>query len=260
MTEIRWIPALLSLVLMSACSSTRMARDRAEAELPPERPAQELWEAIDAARLSYTTFSGRMDLEIEDQNGRSSAVAFVRMHRDSLIWLSFRKAGIEGARLLISRDSLHILDRNEKAYYPLSFAYMDSLFHLELGLEALQDFFAGAPLHRQPLAWVAGRAPGSYQLLGASGAAEYRYTIAAGSNHLSGMAWTETGRGRSVSVELRDHEPQGPAVFPMTRNLMLEGESPARLTARFTRVSTDEPGLSFAFSVSPSYQVIRELP
>jgi hypothetical protein len=260
MSSIRWIPALLMLGLLSACSSTRALRDRVDTALPVEREARELWESIDAARLVYTTFSGRMDLEIEDQNGRSSAVAFVRMHRDSLIWLSFRKAGIEGARLLISRDSLHILDRNEKAYYPLSFAYLDSLFQLGMGLEALQDFFAGAALHREPLNWDAERLPGAYQLRGRSGSAEYRYTIAPQSLYLNGISWTEPGRGRSVSVELRDHEAQGKTVFPMTRSLVLEGENPTRLTARFTRVSTDEPGLSFAFAVSPSYQVIRELP
>jgi len=72
---------------------------------------------------------------------------FVRMYKDSLIWLSVNGAlGIEGMRVLIDKDSVRMLNKLDKEYQVRSFNYLQEIASLPFDLASIQDLIIGNPV------------------------------------------------------------------------------------------------------------------
>ncbi len=249
--------AVLGLgIFWTSCKSSRTVRD----EQPLYAISSEaLWQALDSSRFRYNNFSGRADLDIEDRFGKSSAVGFIRMQRDSIIWISVRKAGIEGARILISPDSVHILDRGAKAYYLFAYADLRSQYQMDISFTALQDLIAGNAILRQELPWNSGTESGQFTLMGLEDQREYRFWQRPADLALSAQSIVDPISGLSMRMELDAYYSTATQSFAMHRELLISGQEQARIKVRFTKISTNDPSLSYSFSVSPSYEVIRGL-
>jgi hypothetical protein len=103
---------------------------------------------IQANYISFTTFSGKIDLDYEDAEGKKYNVnAHVRMYKDSVIWISITAIlGIEGLRVLITPDSVKLLDKQNKVYMPRSVSFLQEVTALPLDLPTLQDLLLGNPV------------------------------------------------------------------------------------------------------------------
>ncbi len=249
-----WLSAGLLLLLGASCRQTK----EVAATDTPLVSAQQLWQALDRSRLEFVTFSARADLDIEDANGKSGASAIVHMHRDSLIWISLRKAGLEGARVLITRDSLHILDRTAKTYYPLAFAELRQQYRIDLGFDALQDLISGSVLIRQPLEWTSGLDDGKLLLSGQDGGKVHRFWLRPSDLKLSSQSLEEASQGLGMTMQLDAYEELNGQAFATYRLLTIQGEMPASLQARFSKMVTNDPDLSFSFHINPGYTVVRD--
>src|SRR5687768_4693811 len=77
-------------------------------------------------QVEFTTFNAKLDIDYEDNEGKKSDVnAHLRMYKDSLIWVSLTgPLGIEGLRVLIDRDSVRMLDKQNKIYTVRSIPFL----------------------------------------------------------------------------------------------------------------------------------------
>ncbi len=98
--------------------------------------------------INFTTFSGKIDLDYEDADGKKYNVnAHLRMYKDSVIWLSITAIlGIEGLRVYITPDSVKLLDKQNKIYTPRSVSFLQEVTALPLDLSTLQDLLLGNPV------------------------------------------------------------------------------------------------------------------
>jgi hypothetical protein len=103
---------------------------------------------IRANYIDFTTFSGKIDLDYEDADGKKYNVnAHIRMQKDSVIWISITAIlGIEGLRVLITPDSVKLLDKQNKIYMPRSVSFLQEMTALPLDLPTLQDLLLGNPV------------------------------------------------------------------------------------------------------------------
>lgn len=108
----------------------------------------ENYNRINANRISFTTFSAKIDVDYEDAEGKKYNVnAHLRMHKDSIIWISITgPLGIEGIRVYITRDSVKLLDKQNKTYVARSVSYLQEVTELPLDLHSLQDLLVGNPV------------------------------------------------------------------------------------------------------------------
>jgi hypothetical protein len=77
-----------------------------------------------------------------DSSNNSFSVA-LRIKRDSIIWMSLTKLGIEGARVLITKDSVKFVNTIEKRFFKGDFTYLSKLLNTELDFEMLQSLLVG---------------------------------------------------------------------------------------------------------------------
>ncbi len=104
-----------------------------------------IYRSIDSARLDFKTFTAKIDVDYRDANDKKYDLnVHVRMLKDSIIWMSVNAVlGIEGIRLLVTKDSVKMLNKQEKLYTVRSIDYLQEVTALPLNLTVLQDLIIG---------------------------------------------------------------------------------------------------------------------
>jgi hypothetical protein len=101
-----------------------------------------------ANRINFRTFSGRAKMSYVAGNGDGAdATAYINILKDSMIWISVHAIlGIEGFRVLITHDSVKILQRQGHVVLLRSVSYLQQEIHLPVDFASLQDLLVGNPV------------------------------------------------------------------------------------------------------------------
>ncbi|MGH2643496.1 MAG: DUF4292 domain-containing protein, partial [Chitinophagaceae bacterium] len=146
--------------LMALCSSCHTEKKiiKTISVTPPEKPAVNhlknsvLSSDFIVARLKentipFHTFSALAKLDITTPNGTQSGIStYIRMQKDSAIWISIRPIlGIELVRILITPDSLKVINFFKNTITLRSVDSLQQLFQIPFGFNALQNLIIGNP-------------------------------------------------------------------------------------------------------------------
>ncbi|MDR0792095.1 MAG: DUF4292 domain-containing protein [Chitinophagaceae bacterium] len=104
---------------------------------------------INATHIDYTTFSAKMKLDYQTQDDGKSGTINVRMKKDSVIWISVTGTAlnIEVLRVLITTDSITIMDKIKKTVQQASIMHLQEVTELPVSFPDLQDFLVGNAIH-----------------------------------------------------------------------------------------------------------------
>jgi len=144
----------IAVLLSSSCKSRKTVplADAVKPTIPAPVPADSpdsLYAVLQSGGLSATWFAARVAVDAELDRDKRSFNVNLRMRCDSLIWMSISPAlGIEVARVLISPDSVKVLNRINGTYFKGGFAYLSELLQADLNFKMLQSILLGnAYLH-----------------------------------------------------------------------------------------------------------------
>jgi len=160
MSHMKYLMALAVLILLiSSCRSTRKIstamskKDTTTVSInPAENDSAKKVETallkIKASYIDFTTFSAQMKIDYADSRDKKYDVnAFVRMKKDSVIWISINAIlGIEAFRIMITPDTVSVLDKINKTIQYHSFDYLKEMTNLPVDFPALQDLILGNPV------------------------------------------------------------------------------------------------------------------
>jgi len=93
------------------------------------RSANFLVKKLNQQRLDAAWMTAKVRLKFSDNGSTTRASADIRMRKDSVIWMSVRKFGIEGARVMITTDSVYLINRLERQYLVRDFSFIESGKH-----------------------------------------------------------------------------------------------------------------------------------
>ena len=98
--------------------------------------------------VAFDYLSARTKVKYDDGIKDISGTANVRMAFDSVIWVSITPGlGVEVARLLITEDSVHFMDRINKKYMKLDYAQMSKAYQFDVDFEMIQSLILGNLLY-----------------------------------------------------------------------------------------------------------------
>jgi len=153
----------LLLILFSfaqtSCRAKRL-RKKAEAEAAQNPPvidttaeacphliyktAKNLSKNLKENEFNFEWVNAKFNCELTVDNEESTFNISLRCRKDSAIWLSASKLGIEGMRCLITKDSVKmILTLNEKKYFKGDYAYVNQLLNADLDFDMVQALLFG---------------------------------------------------------------------------------------------------------------------
>ena len=157
----RLLILFIAMVVMASCRSTRKIqtaiakKDTSTVSMRDDaarndtlRMIRSTLNRMDSSRLNFTSFTAKIKVDYEGGDGKKNDLnANVRMYKDSIIWINVNAMlGIDVMRLMITKDSVFMLDKLNKVYTERSVDYLQEVTALPLDLSTVQDLLLGNAL------------------------------------------------------------------------------------------------------------------
>lgn len=126
--------------LLASCNTNRSIM---KAPLK-EEGAKYLFSQLKEHEIKFNTLSAKFSVHYSQGKNKTSFNGHLRIKKDSLIWLSISPVlGIEIARILITPDSVKVINRVDKTYYCEDFSFVTNYLNSALDFDMLQAFLTG---------------------------------------------------------------------------------------------------------------------
>lgn len=252
---------LFGLFLVS-CASKRLAIN---GENPPiklkKRSTNYLLKQLKVNELEAEWLSAKARITFKDIDQTRKFTANIRIRKDSVIWMNVKKVNVEAARILVTKDSIYIINRLDKEYYVKGLDFVEERFNLPGQFQALQTAILGNPFFFDQQKLKAGITNQQYQL---SSGRETRmlsdYFINGISYALEQMSFLDLERDRKLKVFLEEYLPVGEEfMFAHNRNFFIDSEETGEVEVKmkFSKVEINVPK-TIRFSISDRYTRVDE--
>ena len=269
---IRFILLLITgALLVSSCRSTRkiqtaistkkdtveVVKQTTDPHADSIRFIKDNYSQLLANRIEFETFSAKINTDYQGGDGKKYDVnAFIRLKKDSLIWISVNAAlGIEAMRVLIDKDSVRILNKLDKEYQVRSLEYLTEVAALPLDLRTLQELIIGNPVFLDTNVVSYSTAENNISLL--SEGKWFRHLITMNNNdHLvlhSKLDDVDILRNRTCFLTYTDYETAKGVKFSTNRTVSVTEKTKLDVKLNFKQYAFNET-LSYPFSVPKNYK------
>lgn len=133
---------VLILFLSSGCKGLR----KADGSQLRNRSVSFLQKKMLENQVNADWLSGNLKIVYRDNSQVQKVTALVKMKKDSVVWMSVRKFGLEGARVQITPDSVYLIDRLNGQYAIKDLKYLSEEFNLPANYNMLQSLILGNPV------------------------------------------------------------------------------------------------------------------
>lgn len=134
------------LLLVASFAGCGTAKKAARTGKVKERPTEVIMEKLIKQQLDVQSLDAKARVAYSDEYGKVSFVTYLRMKKDSAIWMSFKKFSIEAVRVLIRPDSVFIIDRLNGEYAAEPLSYLTQRYSVPVGFDGLQALLLGNPI------------------------------------------------------------------------------------------------------------------
>ena len=245
----------------SSIAARLLSTDSAATTRPISRPGIE--EArTNVAEIDFRYLTAKSKISFKShQEDIDNANVTIRVRKDSVIWLSVSKLGIEAVRGLITRDSVRIMDKLHRIYSAYDFPTLSKQFNFDMNFDLLQALIVGnLPLPKQPAQKIKNER--DYLLLRQSeGKVMVENYIGEQDRKLKKLMLTEQPTKNTLRLDYDDFTSLNNFLFPYTSLLTLDYKSKADgqfyqtlLRIKHNKVEMIDKNPGFPFVVPANYQ------
>jgi hypothetical protein len=177
------------------------------------------------------------------------------MYKDSAIWISITAIlGIEGLRAYITKDSVKLLNKQDKIYTARSVAYLQEVTALPLDLHSLQDILIGNPVFLDSNIISYSKSGTNVSLLSAG--EWFKNLLILNENarvENSKLDDLDKNRSRTCNLSYTDYENKKGVLFSTKRRITVSEKSNLDIKLDFKNYEFNET-LSFPFTVPKNYK------
>lgn len=235
--------------------------DSAATRSGPLRPGIEEARAnVAEIDFRYLTAKSKISFKSPEQDIDNANIN-IRVRKDSLIWLSVNKLGIEAVRGLITRDSITVIDKIHREYTVYDFPTLSRQFNFAMNFDLLQALVVGnLPLPKRPAQKIKNER--DYLLLRQSeGKVLVENYIGEDDRKLKKLMLTEQPTKNTLRLDYEDFTSLNNFLFPYTSLVTLEYKSKADgqfyqtlLRIKHNKVELVDKSPGFPFTIPANYQ------
>ncbi len=240
----------------SSCGLFRVAGS--EEGLPRKRSAFYLLRKMNRKRPEALWLNAKIRLSVETSQQRLKLTSYLRMKRDSAIWMNFKKFGIEAGRLLIRPDSAFFINRLDRTYFAERLSDLAKAYQLPADFGKLQELLLGYPVFSSGETKVQ-LVPGAYVLL--EEREHFSDTLYLDAVAFLPQRWMvdHPASGLKASMSFENYRKlDGNVFFSYFRRLETfdKPEEGVKLEMQFEKVELNEP-VGLPFEIPKRYERIR---
>jgi hypothetical protein len=274
----RSAPLALLLVLLSAlssCKSNKKITLNNGKCLLDFKNARTLATNLKTNEFKFDRMNAKLSADADVDSSSNSFTITLRMRRDSVIWMSVSKLGIEGARVLITKDSVKFLNRLKSTFFVGDYAYISKLASTDLDFEMLQSLLIGNSVEfYDEDEKLKPSITGCQYMLGTIRKKRMRKVmegkelrepaqsiyLVPESFKIARILFYEFNPDRSFDALYGNYESQSNGqLFPMTMNYTIKASKTVKVDLQYTKIALNEEQ-SFPFKIPDNYEriIIKE--
>lgn len=137
--------ACCCLLLLSSCHPTKKIVDTPHPVKLKGNNVIELFDSLTAHQFDFEWLTAKAEVEFTDrENNPETFDVNIRVRKDSVIWISVTPLlGIEAVRVLITPDSMKIMNRLRKTYTARGFDFLNDMLKARINFEIMQAVLVG---------------------------------------------------------------------------------------------------------------------
>ncbi len=259
-----------TVIAASACRSTRKIqtaiakKDTAQVVIVDKSKADSIafisnvFNQVKNQKIDFNTFSAKIRVDYSDKNGKGpDLTVFVRMEKDKVIWLSINATvfSYEAFRVLITPDSVKVLNKKDKEMQLRSLSYLQDLTQIPFDFNTLQDLIIGNPIYLDSNIVSFKKGESSISLLSRGDLFKHLITLSNKDLLLehSKLDDVNISRNRTCDLTYTRYENKQGIAFSTVRKIAVAEKSKIDIDMDFKQYSFNET-LSFPFSIPKNYK------
>ena len=207
--------------------------------------------------IDFQTFSAKIKVDFEGSDGKKNDFnAFLRMKKDSSIWVSINAAlGIEAFRILITPDKVRVLNKIDKEYQERSASYLKEVSKVPIDFYDLQDLLIGNPVQLDTNVISYNKQEGTISLISIGEVFKHFITVTDQDRLIvtSKLDDVEGARARTALISYGGYQNSNGIKFPTVRRITATEKSKIDIQMEYKQFSFNEP-LNFPFPVPKNYK------
>ena len=241
----------LLILLVNSCGSGKKLNNGEDLE---KKRLEDIYRKIGERQLDSEWMDARAKIKYEDSDMQVGATAYIRVKKDSIIWVSVRKLGFEVARVLIQPDSIFVMDRLNNEYMKKHISAIKDYVELPANFQIIQALVYGNTVFfsaQRPFLEVVER---NYKLSLNTPEMKSNYLIDE-DFLLKSVDLLETRSGQSFAIQFDEYQlEEGNKNFSYLRSFEMDNPASgkASLDVRFSKVEFNIPK-NISFEIPDKY-------
>ncbi len=259
------IRILLILLIISGCSHTKRTATtpRPPAATATQKPAVTpidanvvvLLKGLKSNELPFQELTAKMKTKVSSPTLNQSFTTNIRWKKGEKIWLSMSIIGIEGARVLITKDSIKIMDKINSRYILKPLSYLKEKAYVDLSFSDIENILLGQLVFTDTTkAKYANNATNT--TISADGQ-RFLTTVVFDkkTNHLMSFFVSDKLFARTIESAYDNYQEQSGKPFSMDRTLVMRsGLETFEMVAKFQSIEIRQ-NLEYPFTIYPNYTI-----
>jgi hypothetical protein len=206
-----------------------------------------------AVLFQTLTISGKAVADIPSMNFDMSVNYRIQAIADSAVMIRFTKIGFEAARVLITRDSIHIIDRTKRTYQVEGLDKLTELTGLDPDLRMVQDLLIGN-LYQIPDQLEVREKRGNPQVFaGSKSGTDFSYAINTNNYRLTRLEAINSERNQHSTLSYKDFKEYDSQLVSISGLIKVFLPEPLSFDFRHSKVEIDPEKFSLTFEVPGNY-------
>jgi len=216
----------------------------------------ELIDKVNHKRIEFTTFSAKAKIDYESQDEKDGGTAHIRMQKDKLLWISLTgPLGVEGFRMMITPDSVTLMNKLNKTVQYRTIEYLQELTDIPFDFATLQDLIVGNPIFTNNNVVSYKNSGGELLVLMVGNI--YKHLLTLDNDYKithSKLDDVNMIRNRTCDITYSEYENKEGFPFATKRVITVAEKSRLELKMDFKQYSFN-PSLTFPFNVPKNYKI-----
>ncbi len=220
------------------------------------RYIQQLYSHLQSGIIDCKTFSAKLKVHYEGSDGKDyTFTAFIHLQKDKIIWISITSILGEAFRVMITPDSVKVLNKLDKLYQLRSVSYIKEISHLPFDFSELQSIILGNPIYLDSNILYYRKEPQGISVLSIGKVFRNYLTLNTGDLSLkhSKLDDVDQMKARSCDITYGDYEKDNGVLFSTYRKIVVAEKARLDVELNFNKYSFNET-LEFPFSIPKNYK------
>jgi hypothetical protein len=255
----------LSILTFSACRQTKQITSTAPAPktsaqqkpilTPVDSNVLKLFTQLKSNELSFKELSAKLKTKVSSPTLNQSFTTNIRWKKGEKIWMSMSIIGIEGARVLITRDSIKIMDKLNSRYILKPISYLREKALVDLSFTDIEHLLLGQLVFTDT-AYAKYAANPTNTTISTDG---LRFLTSLvfdkSSSQLNSVFVTDKRYAQTIEATYTNYQQQSGKPFSMDRTLtMRSGPETFDMNLKFQSIELKQ-NLDYPFSLNPNYTI-----